>query len=165
MKFLAIDYGARRLGFAIADEADGFALPHGTHARRVNDNRGDIGAILALVRAHEVGGIVMGAPASGSDSSEKTDAAARNFADKLEAAAVDAGLKLEFHRADERYTSALAERGLKATGVSSRRAREEGLLDAGAAAVLLQTFLDARQTEAPKNGFDATEETTESSSR
>ncbi len=154
MKFLAIDYGARRLGLAIADEDDGFTLPHGTHTRKVNDNRGDIAAIIALVKAHEVDGIVMGEPASGSNSSENTSTAARNFAAKLEQAAVDAGLKLEFHRADERYTSALAAHGLRATGVSSRRAREEGLLDAGAAAVLLQTFLDARQTEAPPDELD-----------
>ena len=147
MKFLAIDYGAKRLGFAIADEADGFALPHGTRARRVNDNRGDIAAILALVRAHEIGGIVMGEPAANSDSSVATSVAARNFLDKLRDSAIEAGLDLEFHRADERYTSALAARGLRATGVSARRARDEGLLDAGAAAALLQTFLDARQTE------------------
>ena len=158
MKFLAIDYGARRLGFAIADEASGLSLPHGSHARRVNDNRGDIAAILALVKAHEIDGIVLGAPASssasGSDSSEQTERAARNFATKLEEAAIEAGLNLEFYRADERYSSALAARGLRATGVSSRRARDEGLLDAGAASALLQTFLDTRQTEAPQSDFD-----------
>ena len=159
MKFLAIDYGARRLGFAIADEADGLALPHGTHTRRVNDNRGDIAAILSLVRAREIGGIVMGAPA-GSDSSQQTFDAAQRFAEKLELAAIEAGLKLEFHRADERYSSALAARGLRATGVSSRRAREEGLLDAGAAATLLQTFLDTRQTEdSSHNEFDRSKTT------
>ena len=147
MKFLAIDYGARRLGFAIADEAHGFALPHGAHTRRVNDYRGDIAAILALVRAHEIGGIVIGEPESGSDSSQNTSGAAQRFADKLREAALENGLNLEFHRADERYSSALAARGLQATGVSSRRARAEGLLDAGAATALLQTFLDARQTD------------------
>lgn len=147
MKFLAIDYGARRLGFAIADEASGLALPHGSHARRVNDNRGDMETIISLVKAHEIGGIVMGAPASGSASSEQTERAARNFAAKLEETARETGLNLEFHRADERYSSALAARGLQATGVSTKRARGEGLLDAGAAAALLQTFLDARQTE------------------
>ena len=150
MKFLAIDYGAKRLGFAIADEAHGLALPHGTHARRVNDYRGDIAAILSLVRAHEIGGIVMGAP-SGSDSSENTCRAAGHFMGKLREVAIESGLDLEWHRVDERYSSALAERGLRATGVSSRRAREEGLLDAGAAASLLQTFLDTRQTMAPQN--------------
>ena len=150
MKFLAIDYGARRLGFAIADEAHGLALPHGTHTRRVNDNRGDIAAILALVRAHEIGGIVVGEPASGSNSSENTSGAARQFADKLREAAQQSGLNLEFHRADERYSSALTARGLQASGVSTRRARDEGLLDAGAASTLLQTFLDARQTDSCK---------------
>ena len=148
MKFLAIDYGARRLGFAIADEASGLALPHGSHARRVNDYRGDIAAVLALTRAHQIEGVVVGEPVADSDSSQQTSRAARHFLGKLESAAVEAGLNLEFHRADERYSSALAARGLRATGVSSQRARGEGWLDAGAAAALLQTFLDTRQTEA-----------------
>ena len=147
MKFLAIDYGARRLGFAIADEASGLALPHGSHARRVNDNNGDISAILSLVRAHEIGAIVMGEPAGESNSSENTSNAAARFVDKLREAALESGLNLQFHRADERYSSALAARGLQATGVSTKRARAEGWLDAGAAAALLQTFLDARQTD------------------
>lgn len=159
MKFLAIDYGTKRLGLAIADEAQGLALPHGTHHRRANDNRGDITAILSLIKAHEIGGVVVGEPASGSSSSDGTSGAARNFADKLEQAALDAGLSLEFHRADERYSSALAERSLRETGVSSRRARSEGLLDAGAAAALLQTFLDARQTEAPQFPTDELDRT------
>ncbi len=157
MKFLAIDYGAKRLGFAIADEASGLALPHGSHARRVNDNRGDISAILSLIRAHQIEGVVIGEPVAESASSQQTSSAARNFIGKLEAAAIDAGLKLEFHRADERYSSALAARGLRATGVSGQRARSEGLLDAGAAAALLQTFLDARQTEASPNELDTAE--------
>lgn len=149
MKFLAIDYGARRLGLAMADEASGLALPHGSHVRRVNDNNGDIAALLSLIRAHDIEGVVMGEPSADSDSSQQTSSAARSFMGKLEQAAADDGLKLEFHRADERYSSALAARGLRETGVSSRRARSEGLLDAGAAAALLQTFLDTRQTEAP----------------
>ena len=157
MKFLAIDYGAKRLGLAVADEANGLALPHGTHHRRINDNRGDIAAILSLIRAHEITGVVVGEPVADSDSSQQTSRAANNFIGKLEQAAGEAGLNLEWHRADERYSSALAARGLAATGVSSRRARGEGLLDAGAAAALLQTFLDARQTEATRNELDNAE--------
>ena len=145
MKLLAIDYGAKRLGLAMCDEAQTLALPHGTHARRVNDNRGDVAALLALMRAHQIGGVVMGAPA-GSDSSENTRDAARRFAGKLREAAIGAGLDMKFYEADERYSSALAARGLRESGVSMRRAREAGLIDAGAAAALLQTFLDARQT-------------------
>lgn len=145
MKLLAIDYGAKRLGLALTDDAQTLAFAHGTHHRKPNDNRGDIAAVLALIRAQEVGGIVMGAP-SGSQGSDQTDAAAQRFAARLDEAARAAGLQLEWHRADERYSSALAARGLRASGVSARRAREDGLLDSGAACALLQTLLDARQT-------------------
>ena len=145
MKLLAIDYGAKRLGLALTDDAQTLAFPHGTHHRKPNDNRGDIAALLGLIRAHGVGGVVMGAP-SGLQSSAQTDEAARRFAAKLDEAAREAGLTLQWHRVDERYSSALAARGLRDSGVSTRRAREEGLLDAGAACALLQTFLDARQT-------------------
>ena len=146
MKLLAIDYGARRLGLALCDEAEILALPHGTHQRRPNDNRGDIAALLSLIRAHQIGGVVMGAPESGSAGSAQTAEAAQRFAAKLSEAARESDLELEFFRADERYSSALAARGLRASGVSQRRARDQGWLDAGAACALLQTFLDARQS-------------------
>ena len=145
MKLLAIDYGAKRLGLALCDEAETLALPHGTHHRRPNDTRGDVAALLATIRAHQVEGVVMGAP-SGSGASEQTRAAAEGFAGKLDEAARAQGLELAFFWGDERYSSALAARGLREGGVSARRAREGGLIDAGAACALLQLFLDARQT-------------------
>ena len=42
MTFLALDYGANRLGLAISDDDARFALPLQTLSRRPNDTRGEV---------------------------------------------------------------------------------------------------------------------------
>jgi putative Holliday junction resolvase len=150
MKFLAVDFGARRFGLALSDEAGRLALPHGVHTRKPNDNRGDIEALVRLAKVNEIGGIVFGLP-GGSAGSEETARVARNFVAKLETAAAEAGLELEFHWWDERFSTAEVLRGLAEAGISQRRAREaQGAqaTDARAAAVILQGFLDSRNSGA-----------------
>lgn len=143
MRFLALDFGAKRLGLALSDDDARFALPHDTYNRRVNDNRGDVEYLLSLMRAREVSALVLGVP-SGSQQSDRTALQARNFAAKLQARALECGWNLEIHEHDERFSTSLAARGLRESGVSVRQARDGGLIDAGAAAAILQGFLDAR---------------------
>ena len=155
MKFLALDFGAKRLGLALSDDNAQIALPHDTYTRRVNDNRGDIEHLLNVLRAHEVKALVLGIP-SGSDQSEKTALQARNFAAKLQTRALEVGLKLEIHEQDERFSTALAARGMREGGASSR---ESGNIDAHAAAAFLQTFLDARFVDEAVRGNAALDTT------
>jgi putative holliday junction resolvase len=144
MKFLALDFGAKRLGLALSDEDGRFSFPHGTYTRKPNDNNGDVSHLMSLIRAQGVQGLVLGIP-SGSEASDKTAAQARRFAEKLRLAAQEAGIALQLFEQDERFSTSLAAQSLRDSGVSSRAAREGGLFDAGAAAAFLQTFLDKRQ--------------------
>lgn len=158
MKLLAIDYGSRRLGLALSDPEGRLALPHETLSRRPNDVRGDLARLLGVVRAHEVKGIVMGQPASDLDAdaspeSLKTAREARRFASKLEATLREAGLQIVFWEQDERFSTQLAARALRQSGLRERTARERGLADSGAAAALLQTFLDRRAHLDPPRDF------------
>lgn len=146
MTFLALDYGARRLGLALSDADGRLALPLETQTRRPNDGRGDIAALLALIRARGVEAIVLGIP-GGSAQSDETAQQARRFATKLEAAAQEVGLNLAFFETDERFSTSQAHNELRGAGISTRQSRETGganSIDARAAAVFLQTFLDAR---------------------
>lgn len=144
MKFLAIDYGAKRLGIALSDPEGRFAFPHQTYNRRTNDVRGDLAHLLALVRTHEVEGVVFGVP-SGSSGSDQTAGAARRLSEKLQNLCTDNNLNIEFFEQDERFSTQVVARGLRESGISEKSARERGLYDAGAAAELLQAFLDQRQ--------------------
>jgi putative Holliday junction resolvase len=146
MTFLAIDYGAQRLGLAISDDAGRIALPLQTLSRRPNDMNGDLAALLSLIGARGVEAIVMGIP-GGSEQSDATAAKARRFVTRLETAAQEEGRKLEFFEADERYSTAQAHNELREAGLSTRQSRQVSgacSIDARSAAVFLQTFLDGR---------------------
>ena len=144
MKFLALDFGSKRIGLALCDEDERLAFPLKTHERKPNDNRGDFTAILSVVKAHEVGGVVCGVP-GGSAQSEQTAGVARRFFDKLKLEANAQALELEWHEWDERFSTSAYLSQLRESGGSVRRAKERGEVDAGAAAVMLEGFLESRR--------------------
>lgn len=148
MIFLALDYGTRRLGLAVSDDASRIAVPLQTLTRGVNDARGDIARLLETLRARGAQALVLGIP-GGSDASDETARQARRFAAQLCEAARVANWKLEVFETDERFSSAQAHGELRAQGVSARISRADGgadSIDARAAAVFLQTFLDSRRS-------------------
>lgn len=144
MKFLALDFGQKRIGLALCDEEERLAFPLRTHERKPNDNRGDFAAILRVVRQHEVGGVVCGVP-GGSAQSDATAEVAQRFFEKLRLEADAQKLKLEWHDFDERFSTSAFLNSVKESGGSIRRAREDGALDAGAAAMMLEGFLEKRR--------------------
>ncbi len=153
MIFLALDYGTRRLGLAISDEAERLAVPLQTWLRRPNDARGDMQHLLDLMRARGAAALVLGIP-GGSAASDETAGQARRFAAKLRESAREAGLELAIFETDERFSSAQAHSELRAQGVSARISRDEGgshSIDARAAAIFLQTFLDSRRAQSDED--------------
>jgi len=155
MKLLALDFGSKRLGLAFCDQDELFALPHGTYNRKPNDNRGDIAYLVSVVKAQDIQGIVLGIP-SGSENSDKTATQARRFAENLRVELGKQGYEIEIFEQDERFSTSLAASALRASGVSTKSARENGLFDAGAAAAFLQTFLDKRK--AAQTNWDSSRE-------
>ncbi len=146
MKFLAFDFGSKRIGLALCDEDERLAFPLKTHTRKPNDNRGDFAAILQVVRQHQVGGVVCGVP-GGSVQSNEVASVAKRFFDKLKLEFEAQGLNLEWHDFDERFSTSLFLNQIKESGGSIRKAREEGALDAGAAAMMLEGFLEKRHVD------------------
>ncbi|HEX8550113.1 MAG TPA: Holliday junction resolvase RuvX [Abditibacteriaceae bacterium] len=145
MRFLAIDTGERRLGLALCDEAETFASAYETRTR--TNARADIAALVALVTAMGVEGIVVGLPrALNEGETGDSETTARSFARKLEKALRENGRELPFFFQDERFSTREALGGLREAGISQRAARDGagGGVDARAAAVLLQAFLDRR---------------------
>lgn len=130
---LAFDFGTRRIGVAVGDPATRIA-----HALETIDTRGPdrgFGRIGALIQEWHPARLLVGRPASDGEAHE-TDAKCRRFANQLRGRF---GLPVDF--SDERLSSWEAEAQLRDAGVSARRARPK--LDAAAARVILQTYLDA----------------------
>ncbi len=133
---LGLDVGERRIGVAIADELGMIASPLAMIERR----RGDLAEIGDLARSRNVDRLVIGLPTGMSGREGPQAATVRAFATEL-MAVVDPELRIEFW--DERLTTAVAERALRDQG--RKRNRRKGEVDAMAAAVILQGYLDGHR--------------------
>jgi putative Holliday junction resolvase len=133
---LGIDFGSRRVGVAVADEAMRFARPLEVVDAQTTD---PVARIVQLVDEMEASLVVVGRPLSLSGRSgpavEAQSAFTAALRQKLEVAVIE-------H--DERLTTVVAEQGMRAAG-AGRVARRERR-DAVAAQMLLQGYLDAEQT-------------------
>lgn len=143
MRVLALDVGERRIGIALSDPSATLARPLQALGRRSRDE--DFAAVADLVAAHRVGLVIVGHPLSldGTDGPQARRVA--QYAKAL-AARLPVGVVLW----DERFTTAKAEQILRQSRGEKRRrrARATGELDAIAAAIILQSYLDSQQGEA-----------------
>lgn len=146
MRYLAIDYGARRLGLAVCDADETLASPHGVVARQ--NLKLDLTTLLQTIRGLGIEAVVFGLPRSVNASQiGDSENAAREFASRLQNALSEENLNVEIVWQDERFSTREALSQMKMAGVSQKRGRESsgsGSTDARAAAIILQSFLDAK---------------------
>ena len=130
MRFLALDVGARRVGVARGDDQTRIAVPVGWL-----ENNASLWLKLAQI-ANQVGAnhIIVGLPRSNAGVETAQSAYAREFARTLTQQLP--GVMIKFQ--DESLTSVEAEERLKASG----RPYQKGDIDAEAAAIILQDFLE-----------------------
>lgn len=136
-RIIAVDWGEVRIGLALSDETQLLATPLTTLVRRAG-KRFPMQRFLDHVAAHAPVGLVVGLPLTGEGDEGASAAAARELA---EAMARRTGLPLYLQ--DERMSSARALGAIREQGGSTRGRRED--VDALAAAILLQQFLDRRR--------------------
>ena len=130
-RLLGLDIGSKRIGVAISDELGMLASP----VAMVLRGRNDRAEFRALVSEWKPDKLVAGLPTGLSGREGPQAAETRVYADAL---AAELGLPLDYW--DERLSSAVAERSLIESGV--RRDKRKEKIDAMAAAVMLQGYLD-----------------------
>jgi putative Holliday junction resolvase len=133
MRYLAIDYGAKRTGLAVCDAAQTIASPYGV----LHGQKGLAKRIGQVIASENIGAIVLGLPLNMDDSEGPQAQRVRRFAKELQAQ-----VHVPIHFQDERLSSFGAELKLEETGLSKGKKRER--LDALAAAEILQAFLDRK---------------------
>ncbi len=138
-RILGVDYGERRIGLALSDPTAMIAQPLPTLQRR-RGKRPPVAKVAELAREHEVERIVLGLPLTPEGEENAWTREVRDFGEKL---ADRTGLPVEY--IDERFTSARAERAVRSIGLKRGAREEKGRVDAAAAVLILQAFLD-RQT-------------------
>jgi putative Holliday junction resolvase len=134
---LGIDAGERRVGLALSDETRLLASP-----LRVLDRRTGLASVLEAIAAvaarEDVRQVVVGLPLNADGSAGLQAQRAERFA-----GLVGQATNLPVQLWDERLSTHTAEAVVRAQGRSTRRARARGEIDAVAAAVILQDYLDA----------------------
>ena len=136
-RIFGIDWGEVRIGLAISDESQTLATPLETLHRRAG-KRFPMTRFLELATQQQPVGLVVGLPLSSEGDEAESAAAAREMATAL---AGRTGLPLELW--DERMSTARALAAIREQGGSTRGRKAD--VDALAAAILLQHFLDARR--------------------
>lgn len=137
MRVLGIDYGERRIGVAISDPTGTFATPLPTLTRR-RGKRPPMGALQALARDRGATALVVGLPLAADGTETEWCAEVRRFGDRL-----GGSLALDVYYVDERMTSARAERIVRSLALPRRKREQKERVDAAAAALILQRWLDA----------------------
>jgi putative Holliday junction resolvase len=133
-RFLAVDYGRKRIGLAISDPLGMIASPAGFITRR-EGKRPPITKILARAAELEAAGFVLGLPLDGEGNETDWTAEVRALGAEL---AKRSGMPVRFY--DERFTTAAALRTLREMGESTRG--RKGDVDSLAATILLQHALN-----------------------
>jgi putative Holliday junction resolvase len=136
-RVLALDLGERRIGVAVSDPTGTVARPLTAIARASRQD--DFEAIARLVEEYEAERVVVGLPLSLDGSEGPQARQTRRYAERL-GQALDA--PIEFW--DERYSSVRAVEILREKKGKRRRRQTRGDVDATAAAVFLQSYLDAQ---------------------
>jgi putative Holliday junction resolvase len=151
MRFLGIDYGQRRIGLALSDATGLLARPWKTLLREGNPSQvaAVLGAEIAALQAETDGleAVVLGFPRRLSGEEHDQSRAVRTLGDQLHRF-----MTLPVHLQDERLSSREADSLLARRQKDWRRRKAQ--LDAAAAAVILQDFLDARSAARLAEGRD-----------
>lgn len=136
MRVLGIDFGERRVGVAVSDPTGTLASPLPTLKRRAG-KRPPLAALEALVQEHDIVALVVGLPLTpGGEDSDWT----RTVREVGETLARRTGLPVHF--VDERFTSVQATRAVRGIGLPKRKREQKERVDAAAAVLILQSWLN-----------------------
>ena len=141
MRILGIDYGQRRIGLALSDATGLLARPWKTLMREGNPSQ--VAAVLAaeiaalVAEADSLEAVVLGFPRRLNGDEHEQSVVVRQVGDQLRRL-----MALPVHLQDERLSSREAEELLARTEKNWRK--RKAALDAAAAAVILQDYLDSR---------------------
>ena len=123
MKYLGIDYGTKRVGVALSDDGGTMAFPY----RVILNTVALFDELKMIIKKHDVSGIVIGESLDYSGKPNQVMGKIKSFARELEA---KTGIAVQYE--PEFLTSAQA-RHIQG---------DSHTLDASAAAIILQSFLD-----------------------
>lgn len=133
---LGVDYGSRRLGFAVSDAMGMMALP--LEVREVHDPGEAVQAVCQLCASRPIAKIVVGLPLNMDGTEGPAVEKVRAFVEQLAEA-----VTIPIETYDERLSTVSAERILLEADTSRKKRKK--VIDKLAAQIFLQAYLDAHQ--------------------
>lgn len=143
MRAMALDVGDVRIGIALSDPL--LITAQGLETLERIGIKKDTNHIIQLMKEYEVKTLVIGLPLGLSGNDTEQTEKVRVFKEKLENKIRSSGMKgIEILFQDERMTTNIAENVLLEADVS--RKGRKAVVDKMAAAVILQSYLDRRDS-------------------
>ena len=139
MRVLGIDYGLRRIGLALSDPTATIATPLDTLVRR-RGKRAPLSKIESFATEKGAKHLVIGLPLNPEGNETEWSEEVRAFGVKL---SKRTNLQVSF--VDERMTSVRAERTVRSIGLPKNKRENKARIDAAAAQLILQNWLDLRK--------------------
>ena len=134
-RLVGVDVGTKRVGVAVADPLRLFAKPRGTYSPT------EALSVLREIRDEDgIETVVVGWPLTEAGTEEEATEMVQSYVARIREALGE----VHVVREDERYTSEIAKDLLRRAGVSQPGRYDKGRVDAAAAAVILQGYLDRR---------------------
>ncbi|MBP1672877.1 MAG: Holliday junction resolvase [Bacteroidetes bacterium] len=141
-RILAIDYGQKRVGFAVTDElricANGLDTVHVSKA---------FDFLTQYIASENVDIIVVGEPKT----MDFNDSASARFIEPFVNRLKKTFPNLKIDRFDERFTSKMAFQTMIDAGLSKKQRADKGLVDKISATIILQSYLQQLEIEAERN--------------
>lgn len=134
MKYLAIDYGQKRIGLALCDPDETICSPLAV----LETNKNLFSQICKTIEAEKIEAVIVGLPLNMDGTKGPQAKTTENFADQLKKQ-----IDVPLHFCDERLSSFAAQEKFAAADIKG--AKKKKPLDAVAAAEILQSFLDSKK--------------------
>lgn len=135
MKYLGIDYGSKRIGIAISDDLGVLAFPK----EILHSDKNALERIAEIIKVEKVEALVVGESMNNLGQANKIEDEVVFFVRNLENK-----FKLPVFREKEFFTSVEARRGVGKPEKTRKVQNTEKKVDAQAAALILQRYLDRR---------------------
>jgi putative Holliday junction resolvase len=132
MRYLGVDYGARRIGLAVSDPEGKVAMPHSVVTEE--NPKAQVAQVAEVARAAGVEAVVVGRPVGLSGEAGPAEKKVHRFAGRL------SSLALRVVLWDERFTTHGARHALQQLELDAREQRP--VIDQVAATLMLQSYLD-----------------------
>lgn len=144
MRMMGLDYGSKTVGVAVSDLLGVTAHGVETITRKEEDKlRRTLARIEELIGEYQIGTLVLGYPKNMDDSVGERGKKTREFRELLKRRT---GLSVILW--DERLTTVEADEILRESGVAKDQRKK--VIDKVAAGIILQSYLDASETEREK---------------